>query len=212
MPDRQADLISQLKQRFTEAWEAVGGRDPEQAFEQIVSRYRSGRYYHTIDHVTEMLQTADRVMPDRPLSPECVVAVFMHDVVYDPERDDNETRSADLAKQMLADAPPDSVERIASFIEATQSHEADDPDSRLIIDLDLAPLGAPHDIFEANVKKLIEEFHHIPTRTFLLGQAGYLKRFLNRPTIYYTKPFQDEFEERARANIQRFIDTHGDGL
>ncbi len=208
MSHRTDSAVESLKRRFLAAWNSLCNVPGEAVYHDIVTRYAHGRYYHDFGHIEAMFAMADLVVPDVRLSPELVLAIFLHDAEYDPRRHDNELRSALLARELLADAPPASVERIERLILATDAHESDDPECQLLIDLDLCFLGAAPDVFEANVDKLIREFSHLPPEQFLHGQASYLKPFLEREHIFYTAPFRQRFESQAKANLRRFIRSH----
>jgi predicted metal-dependent HD superfamily phosphohydrolase len=197
-----------LAERFQGAWQALGAKgDAAAAFAELTDRYGHGRHYHDFGHIAAMFAMARRWVP-APLSPTLTMAIFYHDAVYDPQRHDNEARSAELAVARLAGSPPAALALIDLAIRATEHHQADHPEAQLLIDLDLSFLGASLREFAANVTKLVREFAHLPRQTFLRGQARYLQPFLDQPHIYYTPVFRQRFEARARRNLQRFIATY----
>jgi predicted metal-dependent HD superfamily phosphohydrolase len=199
-PQPNGDLAA----RFTRAWRAIGGRAPKTAYRRIVQLYTEGRFYHDLGHLHGMFQVADELIPE-PLSPTLTIAIFLHDAVYDPRRHDNEHASALLARDLLPHATPAIRKRIAALIEATEHHHASDPETELLIDLDLSFLGAPRPVFMANLEKLVHEFGHLTRDQFIAGQARYLQDLLDRPAIYYTPVFRRRFERRARANLRAAI-------
>jgi predicted metal-dependent HD superfamily phosphohydrolase len=208
MPSPHGTDSQALACRFAAAWRDLGATgDPAAEFAELSARYQRGRHYHDLGHIAAMFAMADRWVPT-PLSPALTLAIFYHDAIYDPQRHDNEARSAELARARLAGAPPATLAHIAAAILATEHHLSDDPETQLLIDLDLSFLGASVKVFSANVTKLIREFAHLPRTTFLHGQARYLQPFLDHPHIYYTPVFRQRFEARARRNLQRFIATH----
>eukprot|EP00879_Flechtneria_rotunda_P023478 GHRR01024835.1.p1 GENE.GHRR01024835.1~~GHRR01024835.1.p1 ORF type:complete len:167 (+),score=33.89 GHRR01024835.1:744-1244(+) len=73
--------------------------------------------------------------------------IWFHDVVHNPESSTNEADSAALAGQLLqaAGLQQDTINKIKTYILATASHHhvEGDPDGDLMMDADLAILGAP---------------------------------------------------------------------
>src|ERR1043165_7022793 len=77
------------------------------AFAQIVTAYSEPhRHYHTLDHIVWMLhQLFIEVKYSTPFpEPEwkmLELATWYHDVVYDPRSEENESRSAEVARNSL---------------------------------------------------------------------------------------------------------------
>ena len=137
-----------------------------------------------------------------------LLALWFHDAIYQPKRNDNEDKSADWGAEVLAraGAPASVVDRFRGLVLATR-HEAQpqSADARLLVDIDLSILGAEparFDEYEAQVRK---EYAHVPDLFFRMGRAKILKHFLARPAIYSTASFRDRFEARARTNLQRSL-------
>ena len=70
---------------------------------------------------------------------------------YDPARSDNEARSADLLVTCSGSGlGRDGIRSAVAMIRATAAHgPSEDPETRLMLDLDLAVLGAPRAIYDA---------------------------------------------------------------
>jgi len=76
------------------------------------------RHYHNLDHIRHCLGEFD-LFRNLSRDPDALeTAIWFHDAVYDPTRDDNEARSADLARKVLADcgAAGDFAGRVAELI------------------------------------------------------------------------------------------------
>src|SRR5204863_3167776 len=105
----------------------------------------------TLRHVAHCLEEFE---PARSLAEDAVaveMALWYHDVVYDPRSKENEERSAVLAEQATAEGGWDRVraDRIVRLIHAsTHRVSAEDPDARLFTDVDLSILGQPASIFD----------------------------------------------------------------
>ena len=91
-------------------------------------------------------------------------AIAFHDAIYDPQRRDNEARSATLWRSAEPALAPWEIDWVAGTILATADHLGAQPDpgmaedawrARLwMLDLDLTPLGGSWDAFDANTSKL----------------------------------------------------------
>lgn len=80
-------------------------------------------------------------------------------------------------------------------------------DETLVVDIDLSILGrdAPrYDEFEQRVRK---EYRWVPLVLYRRKRIEILESFLKRPRIYGTDHFHARYEEQARRNLQRAIQT-----
>ncbi|MFD0541019.1 metal-dependent phosphohydrolase [Actinomadura luteofluorescens] len=133
------------------------------------------------------------------------MAAWFHDAVYDPERADNEERSARLAARMLADTdlPEAAVARVVRLVELTATHapEEGDRDGQVLCDADLAVLGAEPEDYAAYAAAVREEYAFVPDEFFRAGRAEVLSGLLALPRLFHTPAARERFEERARANM-----------
>ncbi|WP_286134427.1 hypothetical protein [Methylobacterium sp. Leaf123] len=202
-------MNDRLHARFGELWgRTVRADGAEAAWQALDAGYgEAGRHYHGWRHIADLLEGHDavRALPDfAGLDHDAIdLAIFFHDAVYDTARTDNEWRSAAL---LLAHAGPAAesgpVRAADAMIQATAAHApSDDPATRLMLDLDLAVLGAPRPIYEAYAAAIRREYTAVPEVAWRFGRAGVLDGFLARPTLYQTHPFRDRFEAAARTNL-----------
>ncbi|MBZ0149979.1 MAG: phosphohydrolase [Planctomycetes bacterium] len=170
---------------------------------ELTRRYTEPqRHYHGIGHIADMLEQGRGLA----LTAVQVLAIWFHDVVYDPTRDDNEEQSARLALAWLpqqgfavADA-----EAIAAIVRDTKGHVPTHALSPAVIDLDLASLAAPWPRFVANTEAIRREYAHVPDDAFVAGRKQFFTRMLERPQLYWT-PFGAALEPNARANLARSL-------
>jgi predicted metal-dependent HD superfamily phosphohydrolase len=178
-------------------------------FAELTAAYsQPTRHYHTRRHIAACLRDLQqwRELAERPN--EIAVALWFHDAVYDTHRDDNEARSADWACRYLdaARAPRDAIARIAAMIRATATHVAADPDAALLLDIDLAILGASPRSFAAYDRAIRAEYGWIPEPEYRLARRRVLASFLERATIYQTASIRQRREAQARRNLTRLIE------
>jgi predicted metal-dependent HD superfamily phosphohydrolase len=195
-----------------ERWESLfrelrcGRGDPAE-FERLTKAWREPhRRHHTLEHLEACLAAFDtvRALAQRPAEVE--LALWFHDAVYVPRRDDNEARSAAWARRVLrAAVVPDSVgARIEGHILATrESAAAPDGDAALVVDCDLAVLGGEPDAYAAYVQNLRAETRWVPGFLHRRARRQALERLLQRPRIYATDAFRDRLEAAARRNAEQ---------
>ena len=194
--------------RWDRSWSALRLPAPETAVrERLLANYRSAdRAYHSMQHLAECFARFDEVESLVRESGEVQVALWFHDAVYDTHRDDNEAASAEWASAVVraAGGREEIVGRIERLILATR-HDVvpSDPDQTLLVDIDLAILGAPADRFDEYEAQIRREYRWVPDAEFRVGRSAILQRFLTRPFIYCSAPFRARFESAARANLAR---------
>jgi predicted metal-dependent HD superfamily phosphohydrolase len=180
--------------------------------DRLAALYRTeSRHYHGLAHIEALLALAAEYRPALS-DPEAVeAAIWFHDAIYDSRAKDNEARSAELAREHLAGrVDADRIERIATMIEATATHQAPDlgdpganRDAALLLDMDLSILGASPSAFDAYEQAVRREYAWVDEAAWRTGRAAVLKNFLARPHIFHTPEFRGRFEAQARENMER---------
>jgi predicted metal-dependent HD superfamily phosphohydrolase len=187
------------------------------AYDDLVDRYAEPqRRYHRLHHVAAVLTTIDELASSEPVADADAVALagWLHDVIYDPTQPDNEARSADHARRTLSDlgAPSATVDEVARLIELTAGHEVadDDRNGRVLVDADLAILGAAAATYDRYAAAIRAEYAHVPDDAFRAGRRRILETFVARPRLFLTATAYDRFESAARANVARELEALGD--
>lgn len=164
------------------------------------------RHYHTLQHLRECLAHFDAAAALARHPAEVELAIWFHDAVYDPRRRDNEERSAGWARDsvLAAGCPGETAQRVHALVLATQQHVAppENPDAALLLDIDLAILGAAAARFAEYERQVRAEYAHVDDEAFRAGRRRVLSQFLERPRIYITAVFHDALEARARSNLE----------
>jgi predicted metal-dependent HD superfamily phosphohydrolase len=189
--------------------------DAAEAGRWLLDAYSAqGRAYHNLDHLAHCLAQFDAVRAQAADPVVAELAIWFHDSVYDPDRADNEQRSADWARSVLAflGAEPGLIAAVQTIVLATRHVEVSDSDdgprvadAGLVADIDLSILGQPSEIFEAYERAIREEYRHVHDEGFRTARAGILSRLLERQRIYSTLAFRARYETSARANLRRSI-------
>ncbi|WP_149263523.1 HD domain-containing protein [Actinomadura sp. K4S16] len=192
---------------LVDRWVALAGPHTRHIGAELDQRYgEPHRRYHTRAHLAAVLDLVDE-LAGHAEDPDAVrLAAWFHDAVYDPERADNEERSARLAARMLADTdlPEPVVAQVVRLVELTAAHapEEGDRDGQVLCDADLAVLGAEPEEYAAYAAAVREEYAFVPDEFFRAGRAEVLNGLLALPRLFHTPAARERFEERARNNMR----------
>ncbi len=192
---------------LVDRWVALAGPHTRHIGTELDKRYgEPHRRYHTRTHLNAVLDLVDE-LAEYAAAPGVVrLAAWFHDAVYDPERADNEERSARLAARMLADTDlgAQEIQEVVRLIELTATHapEEDDRNGQVLCDADLGILGSDPDTYAAYAAAVREEYAFVPDEFFKAGRAQVLNALLALPKLFHTPPAPERFEERARRNIR----------
>jgi predicted metal-dependent HD superfamily phosphohydrolase len=191
------------------AWQGLGATPPEGLLQTLLAAYAEPqRRYHTRQHLSECLAHFEAVQDQALHAAEVEVALWFHDAVYDVKGKDNELRSAQWAVRALGDSGVDEAacRRVHALIMAT-CHESTpvDEEAMLLVDIDLAILGAAPGRFAEYDTQVRAEYAWVPHPIYALKRRQVLKGFLQRPAIYATPHFHALLEQQARSNLQRAV-------
>lgn len=202
------------------AWEAVAhvagdGRRARMVRDDLIGRYRQPhRRYHgarhvvwVLRHISELGGSADTPGPvDMPVA---IAAAFFHDAVYEPAADDNERRSARLAATQLASCswPAERITAVTEIVEATAAHldpvgiASLSPTTAVVLDADIAILGADASAYQAYVRGVRAEYGHLTDDAWRRGRRAVVAALLERTTLYRTSAASRRWDAIARANL-----------
>ena len=185
--------------------------NPQATWQQLASRYNEPhRHYHTLDHVAACLNWLDQYR-HLAADPLCIeLALWAHDVIYDPRATDNEARSADWFAQHFADSDLTDQQRarVHELILATiHPHPPTDPDMALLQDIDLSILGADAELYDRYEGWIRQEYEFVPGTAFRKGRSAVLRSFLDQGVIYHTAELREKLELPARENLSRALEN-----
>jgi predicted metal-dependent HD superfamily phosphohydrolase len=180
------------------------------------ARYtQSHRAYHNLLHIEDVLLRIEELQPPPEHELALALAGWFHDAVYQPDRDDNEERSAYVAYDALEQvgASPELMAEVVRLIKLTAGHEAsaDDVAGSVLCDADLAILAAPRERYVRYAQAIRQEYAHVPIDEYRAGRAGALRSFSEREAIYRTSYAHEHWEARARENIDAEIASLTEG-
>ena len=181
-------------------------------FAEIVAAYSCPhRYYHNLEHIQSVLNTLKTLKNQAQDWQAVQFTAWLHDVVYDSQAKDNEEKSAEYARILLGNlsVPSAIIATTVRLILNTQHHQAEatDTDGQILLDADLAILGAPFEQYQRYAQAIRHEYAWVTEIDYRQGRQQVLERFLHRPKIYYTPYMQTTLEPLARDNLRRELQT-----
>ncbi len=197
-----------MKERFLHAWQSAGAQ-PERAalvFGEMRDAYQGpARHYHTLEHIQECLDLYTGLRGQAKREFEVELAIFFHDVVYDPTRSDNEAQSAEWARSRLSRAGVENevIGRVASLIVSTQEHAPElQGDHALLSDIDLAILGAAPERYGEYQRQVRAEYAFVPQPLFDQARHAFLAKMLARQCIFHSRQMRETHGAQAIINLQ----------
>ncbi len=206
-------MNSFLIQRWTALFHPWG-MSPERCLETYqhiihASYTEPHRRYHTDDHIANCIEVVDKCIPYVRDVASIVLALFFHDIVYDPKEGGNEKASAALLYRMSEKLRiPVTTYGLAEGAILATTHKAEPQNDvdRYVVDVDLSVLAWPEEKYDRDYAwKVREEYSFVPDKIFKEERAKILEEFVERPFIYNTKFFRVALEQAARDNLRREI-------
>lgn len=201
--------LTQFQTSWQQVWEGLQLQPPPGLKEQLLTAYAEPqRHYHTQQHLAECLTlfASARHLAQRPAEVE--IALWFHDAIYEVKGQDNELRSAQWATQALqsAGASAETCQRVHVLIMAT-CHTATpvDADAQLLVDIDLAILGASPERFSEYDQQVRAEYAWVPKLIYGFKRKQVLQGFLQREAIYSNPFFHTLLEPAARRNLRAAV-------
>lgn len=180
-------------------------------FDSVLARHHeTHRHYHGVRHVRWVVRHVLELVEQHHVHDvgAIVAAAFFHDAIYQPARRDNESASAILATNALAELGWDSdrIHRVAALIkataiEATAMHSSTDLDTSVLLAADLAVLAVGPSAYADYMRGVRQEYSSVSDDDWRTGRADVLRAFLARGHIYEPALGLATWERRARANI-----------
>ncbi len=200
---------------FDDAWremlQTLGASEEaaEKMKAEVLARYEEPeRAYHNLGHALRVWQDVTQYASEEGIADTGAVqlAALLHDVVYDPRRQDNEAQSAEFAVHWGRTLGLGSfvMDRAAEIILATQHHGSTSAvEIGVVLDADLAILAASSEDYEAYRKAIRQEYAWVTEEEWIVGRGRVLSAFLARDQIYHRPALAQRLEAAARANMTR---------
>ncbi|WP_201605767.1 hypothetical protein [Psychrobacter immobilis] len=190
----------------------ISPKQVDRLWQNIVTRYgEPQRAYHTLNHIEQLLVQFENIKQVLSEPHIIALALYYHDVIYDPARSDNELQSAEFATEALGFyLSTEQCQQIHALIMMTANHQLDTlvdsdkyNDAAYLLDMDLSILGAPWPIYKQYAKAIRQEYAHVADDNYRDGRTAVLQGLLAHPKLYLTDHYYNQLETQARDNIKR---------
>lgn len=208
-------IMDSLSKHFTEHLLAIDNTITpviSQALWQDVANHysESVRAYHNLTHLQQLFEQFAHLR-DKLEQPHIVaLALFYHDIIYDPTQPDNELNSAKYAVAQLQNhLTAEQHQRIYALIIMTATHQLgdnndniSDSDAAFLLDMDLSILGADWADYERYAQAVRQEYAHVAIDDYRNGRTAVLRGLLSHDRLYLTDDYYQRLEHIARRNIE----------
>jgi len=157
-----------LQISWQRCWSALGTQgDGIPLMQKLVAAYEEPhRKYHTVQHLAECLTLLEDHRHLALAPAEVEIALWFHDAIYDTRAADNEAMSAKWAEAELVQAgvAAEPIKHVTRHILATRHAVVPQgADQMLLVDIDLAILGAARPRFVEYLQRATQRFAaHFP--------------------------------------------------
>ncbi|MDN3452609.1 MULTISPECIES: hypothetical protein [unclassified Psychrobacter] len=210
------DLGSRLYLHLSAISDDVTPEKAQALWQDIAVRYNeTQRAYHTLNHIEQLFGQFESITHHLAEPHIIALALYYHDVIYEPTRSDNELKSAEFAADALnLYLSPKQCQQIWALIMMTANHQIDAlidshqyNDAAYLLDMDLSILGAPWSTYEQYANAIRQEYAHVADDNYRDGRTAVLKGLLAHPKLYLTDHYHERLEAQARDNIKREVNS-----
>lgn len=147
-------------------------------FLDLVKHYsNSSRYYHNLKHIDHLLEIIEILREKSQNFIAIQFAVWFHDVIYNTHCKNNEEKSAEYMEIELntLKIPSEIIDKAKNMILKTKNHEAheNDIDSEILLDADMAILGAEISEYKIYAQGIRQEYYWISEHEYSIGRKNF---------------------------------------
>lgn len=172
----------------------------DEFFDVISKKYsETSRYYHTMQHIIDCLAKLQNhfldLIPSKGDLAVVTIALIYHDVIYNAQREDNELKSAQLARDQLGvlGMQQSRIEQVFELIMATISHKHDLPFQPIgtfsflkdvLIDIDISILSSGRNVYAKYAREVALEYAFLGRSVYKQRRKQVLGGILQMKNIY----------------------------
>ena len=108
-----------------------------------------------------------------------IFSVFYHDIIYNPQNNDNELKSAEFMFKSISNIsfPIPRTKKCFKQIIATQSHISDNSDTNFLLDADLSIFGSSPEKYKIYSTQIRQEYSFFSENKYKNGRIEVLQYF-----------------------------------
>jgi predicted metal-dependent HD superfamily phosphohydrolase len=141
-------------------------------------------------------------------SSEQKIAWLFHDIIYDPTKKDNESKSAIFAIDMITkngDEKNVNLDLVSIIINDTAKHIPTHKESALVLDIDMSSLAiADYKEFVVSRIEAAKEYAFYGKEAVVAGTKAFIADTLSHDRIFTTNEFKP-MEDIARKNLSLYL-------
>lgn len=200
--------------RFQKLWRRClidGANDDSARIHQLLlDAYREPqRHYHSLAHIEQCMGMFD-ACKSLATNPDALeLAVWFHDVIFEPDQADNERRSADLYLQLSDGVQADEMRRLVERLIMATLHDGNslqDPDAVYMVDIDLSSFGLSWEEFLRDSENLRRENANLSDAEYYRRKKEFQNCLLDKERFYRSDFFAERLENQARSNLSRYFE------
>ena len=177
------------------------------------------KWYHNLNHVyfclNKYYQTINDISSGLNKENEFEYAIWFHDIVYSPSKNDNESKSVDKFISFYEDISsfPESKtinkDKVIKYISTTSCHLTNINDNNIsnlfFLDIDVSIIS-DSDLYMEYENQIHKEYTFVYNEDeYKKGRKHFLEQLLQKDKIFRTKYYFDLYETKARNNLNSII-------
>lgn len=182
-------------------------------YSEIIIQYSDkNRFYHTINHILEMIDLFKIYKKNLTNKNSVLFAIIYHDYFYDVRKIDNEKKSAIFSNKRLEaiKAPKEIKKNVYNLIISSKNHDLKlfennsllENDAKYFLDFDREILGTDKSVYKEYMQFIKKEYSIFADNKYYEGRKKFIETMLNKKRIYYTEAFYKKYEVKARENLK----------
>lgn len=200
--------------RFLALWRRClveGARDDSAEIHQkLLDGYREPqRHYHTLAHIEQCMGMFDDCKSQASDPDALELAVWFHDVIFEPDQANNERRSADLYLELSRGVHDEELRGLVERLIMATLHDGnslEDHDARYMVDIDLSSFGLSWETFLEDSQNLRRESAHLDDAEYYRRKKNFQACLLAKERFYQSDYFAERLEKQARSNLARYFE------
>lgn len=192
------------EKRWNILMKEFGFPENKDTYDSLIKHYsEKHRAYHNLEHISDCLEKLDSIPSPIKGRREIELAIWFHDIIYNPYGKNNELKSANMAVSFLnnQDCSEKVKSNIHDLIMSTLHNKIPKNISeKIIMDIDISILGAEYNVYKEYSEKIRKEYKLVPRILYRKKRKEILSNFLKKNQLYHSDYFQF-LEKDARNNI-----------
>uniref|UniRef100_A0A1B6DVM9 Uncharacterized protein n=1 Tax=Clastoptera arizonana TaxID=38151 RepID=A0A1B6DVM9_9HEMI len=187
----------------------------------IVQKYsEEGRHYHNIESLEKKFQHFKSIESSLKDPVSVTFAIIFQYFEYDPKAVDCHSKNIQHFKRFFKESgisnENPTFTNVITLLETADTSSTDEnkidglfgnEDKHYFLDLDMVVLGSAPEDYADYAAKVQQEYSFLPDSLYKNLRSKVLQNFLQIPNIFATKEFRENYEQQARSNIQKEVES-----